>query len=110
MQMIHVEMPGTTFYNPDQRGDYDSENKATLTLRELERWLALAVGTYHGSVHNGLLQPPAARWAEAVRSEEHTSELQSRGHLVCRLLPEKKNTQSSQHKRAHNKQPRHATT
>src|SRR5690625_5198284 len=25
------------------------------------------------------------------RSEEHTSELQSRGHLVCRLLPEKKN-------------------
>src|SRR5690625_6619270 len=25
-----------------------------------------------------------------TRSEEHTSELQSRGHLVCRLLPEKK--------------------
>ncbi|HFV8265020.1 TPA: mercury(II) reductase, partial [Escherichia coli] len=39
---------------------------AALTLRELERWLTLAVGTYHGSVHNGLLQPPAARWAEAV--------------------------------------------
>src|SRR5690625_6627793 len=27
------------------------------------------------------------------RSEEHTSELQSRGHLVCRLLLDKKNTQ-----------------
>src|SRR5690625_5358432 len=27
---------------------------------------------------------------KAVRSEEHTSELQSRGHLVCRLLLEKK--------------------
>src|SRR5439155_7312613 len=27
---------------------------------------------------------------EEVRSEEHTSELQSRGHLVCRLLLEKK--------------------
>src|SRR5690625_3351279 len=27
---------------------------------------------------------------EAGRSEEHTSELQSRGHLVCRLLLEKK--------------------
>src|SRR5207253_10555419 len=25
-----------------------------------------------------------------MRSEEHTSELQSRGHLVCRLLLEKK--------------------
>src|SRR5690625_6788067 len=29
------------------------------------------------------------------RSEEHTSELQSRGHLVCRLLLEKKNIRSS---------------
>src|SRR5690625_5888123 len=30
------------------------------------------------------------RLADAARSEEHTSELQSRGHLVCRLLLEKK--------------------
>src|SRR5439155_8086170 len=30
----------------------------------------------------------------APRSEEHTSELQSRGHLVCRLLLEKKKTPS----------------
>src|SRR5439155_6289641 len=28
--------------------------------------------------------------ANSLRSEEHTSELQSRGHLVCRLLLEKK--------------------
>src|SRR5690625_6738444 len=32
--------------------------------------------------------------AKARRSEEHTSELQSRGHLVCRLLLEKKNYRS----------------
>src|SRR5690625_7800153 len=30
-----------------------------------------------------------------VRSEEHTSELQSRGHLVCRLLLEKKNIRNT---------------
>src|SRR5690625_4837044 len=31
------------------------------------------------------------RWVDrCTRSEEHTSELQSRGHLVCRLLLEKK--------------------
>src|SRR5207253_4513200 len=29
-----------------------------------------------------------------LRSEEHTSELQSRGHLVCRLLLEKKKQQN----------------
>src|SRR2546429_2912826 len=33
---------------------------------------------------------PIGRVAEAQRSEEHTSELQSRLHLVCRLLLEKK--------------------
>ena len=62
--MIHNEFPGTTFSNPGQRGEYASEKMADLTLREPERWLTLAVGTpYHGTVHNGLLQPPAARWA-----------------------------------------------
>src|SRR5690625_6402236 len=30
---------------------------------------------------------------DVARSEEHTSELQSRGHLVCRLLLEKKKNQ-----------------
>src|SRR2546422_1957163 len=33
---------------------------------------------------------PIAELAEGTRSEEHTSELQSRLHLVCRLLLEKK--------------------
>src|SRR5690606_41981142 len=34
--------------------------------------------------------PPPLRWAAPLRSEEHTSELQSRENLVCRLLLEKK--------------------
>src|SRR5439155_25235683 len=36
--------------------------------------------------------PIAEEAAVTARSEEHTSELQSRGHLVCRLLLEKKKT------------------
>src|SRR5439155_18761553 len=35
-----------------------------------------------------------ARIRRFARSEEHTSELQSRGHLVCRLLLEKKKKNS----------------
>src|SRR5690625_6742202 len=35
---------------------------------------------------------PAGHRRRSRRSEEHTSELQSRGHLVCRLLLEKKKT------------------
>src|SRR5690625_6025327 len=46
----------------------------------------------------GLVCPPclcASMWWtwHLSRSEEHTSELQSRGHLVCRLLLEKKKNQ-----------------
>src|SRR3712207_8776891 len=37
---------------------------------------------------------------EPVRSEEHTSELQSRQYLVCRLLLEKKKNISKDHMRS----------
>src|SRR5437870_9600866 len=37
------------------------------------------------------------------RSEEHTSELQSRGHLVCRLLLEKKKTNKKTHNKSNEK-------
>src|SRR5687768_18363109 len=40
------------------------------------------------------IDPAHIARAETRRSEEHTSELQSRLHLVCRLLLEKKNRQS----------------
>src|SRR5690625_6834747 len=40
-----------------------------------------------GHGRSGGLTPCPGR---SARSEEHTSELQSRGHLVCRLLLEKK--------------------
>jgi putative transposase len=65
MQLVH-ELPGTTFSNPDQRGEYDSEQLAALTLLELERWLTLAVASYHSTVHSRLLQTPAIRWAEGI--------------------------------------------
>ncbi len=65
MQMVH-ELPGTTFSSTGQRGGYDSDAKAALTLRELQRWLALAVACYHGEVHETLGRPPAGVWAEKV--------------------------------------------
>src|SRR3712207_8983625 len=37
---------------------------------------------------------PQASYAGGERSEEHTSELQSRQYLVCRLLLEKKKTKA----------------
>src|SRR5437762_9320701 len=46
------------------------------------------VGPPEPSPPQRLLQPPAP---DVLRSEEHTSELQSPMYLVCRLLLEKKN-------------------
>lgn len=34
------ELPGTTFRNPQHRGDYDSEGFACMTIDEVEIWLA----------------------------------------------------------------------
>src|SRR2546425_6270206 len=52
---------------------------ATFRVPELERWQHAAAAALVG-----------ARWGVRVRSEEHTSELQSLAYLVCRLLLEKK--------------------
>src|SRR5690625_6865804 len=38
---------------------------------------------------------PLSNLFEFMRSEEHTSELQSRGHLVCRLLLENKTNETN---------------
>src|SRR6266511_995247 len=50
-------------------------------------WAVLAGGDRSG--HGRCGQPSQALLAAAPRSEEHTSELQSRENLVCRLLLEK---------------------
>src|SRR5690554_7178896 len=50
-------------------------------------------GESDGKTHNGVVSITEGSVTKTGddRSEEHTSELQSRPHLVCRLLLEKKN-------------------
>src|SRR5438445_5956081 len=45
------------------------------------------------------------RRSSPARSEEHTSELQSRQYLVCRLLLEKKKTSISENVKTHKEAP-----
>src|SRR3712207_7020340 len=42
------------------------------------------------NLRKGFAQKYERYWGDPTRSEEHTSELQSRQYLVCRLLLEKK--------------------
>ena len=68
MGAVHL-LRGTTFSTIKARGDYPAEARATMTLRELERWLALEViGKYHHRVHSALQRPPIAVWSELTAS------------------------------------------
>src|SRR5258708_31318404 len=50
---------------------------------------------YQVSTEDRTIDPELERWCDLrSRSEEHTSELQSPDHLVCRLLLEKKKKKS----------------
>jgi putative transposase len=66
MGRVHL-LPGTTSSNVAERGDYDSAKSATMTLAELESWLALEIaGRYHRQTHRALGISPLAAW-EAAR-------------------------------------------
>src|SRR3712207_7787661 len=65
-----------------------SLERAAALIREARRPMIVSGGGTIYSEATDALQ----RLAEQTRSEEHTSELQSRQYLVCRLLLEKKKT------------------
>src|SRR5438270_6068573 len=67
---------------------WSSTTRRTLTRRS--RWWRARCG---GSMTSAARPGTAVRWLQGVRSEEHTSELQSQSNLVCRLLLEKKKEQ-----------------
>src|SRR5437660_9655864 len=68
----------------------DLHSFPTRRSSDLEQYLVLASARLlHPAADLALRRRRAGR-AWGRRSEEHTSELQSRGHLVCRLLLEKK--------------------
>src|SRR5690348_17800270 len=79
--------PYTTLFRSDQS---QRERKSIQPLAHLDE----LVGTVR----------PIAGWIDSThavdeeRSEEHTSELQSPVHLVCRLLLEKKKKKAKYHK------------
>src|SRR5438552_2877994 len=67
---------------PDSIGDVGRRDQHVLSCR------APGPATRRRRGASGAVGPPDQR--RGIRSEEHTSELQSPDHLVCRLLLEKK--------------------
>src|SRR5687768_18195675 len=65
----------------------------------VEPALGLEAGRHQGEDAVGVRRLGPAGLGQLLRSEEHTSELQSRLHLVCRLLLEKKKKKQTQYHR-----------
>src|SRR3712207_9531746 len=61
-----------------------------------DTWLNESLTTWLDHKITGQFDPAWEFALEGQRSEEHTSELQSRQYLVCRLLLEKKKTTNTQ--------------
>src|SRR3712207_8630220 len=70
-------------YSCESAGDYASGTNHTLPTNGFAR-------TYSGVSVDSFVKKITFQKLSAERSEEHTSELQSRQYLVCRLLLEKK--------------------
>src|SRR2546429_1011504 len=81
-----IARPGVAAINSQAAGRRKVAGSASAGFDSLFQPLDTPLGAHH---------PPRLLRADAIqgglrRSEEHTSELQSRLHLVCRLLLEKK--------------------
>src|SRR5699024_12485347 len=85
---LHDALPiliGKTTTTLEELNDFKEENIKLKQLNsDLEQELACKKKVIEKYTHNSYA-------ATGIRSEEHTSELQSRFDLVCRLLLEKKN-------------------
>src|SRR5689334_24005737 len=88
--------PYTTLFRstwPITMGTYVAVPRVAAAGDRAERTLRFLTWAYlHGDAlaRQAKFVPLPERVQASARSEEHTSELQSQFHLVCRLLPEKK--------------------
>jgi len=69
-QLIHT-LPGTTFSNPQKKGDYDAEKEACLTIPEFEKLLLeWIVNEYLLTHHEGIGMKPIEKWNKGLDGKE----------------------------------------
>ena len=62
MKATH-EIPGTTFSNIQQKGEYDSSKNASMTFSEFEKWLITFITKiYHKRIHSEINMTPEQLW------------------------------------------------
>ncbi|MCK9490710.1 MAG: DDE-type integrase/transposase/recombinase [Sulfurimonas sp.] len=72
MSAVH-ELPGTTFSNIQKRQEYNSDEHASLTFSEFEKWLVTYITkVYHKRKHHGIDISPEEQWEEGIFGEDST--------------------------------------
>ncbi len=81
-------LPGATFSNPIDRGVYDSERQAVMTLSELDVWLAREIAeVYHRDIHSGISRAPLSFWQEAIAAGSPMRPLPDSERIRVTFLP-----------------------
>jgi putative transposase len=64
-------VPGTTFSNTFEKGDYDPAKHAVVTLSTLRKVVRMWIAdVYHQQVHRSLQTTPAKMWTSSIRPED----------------------------------------
>ena len=70
---IH-DLPGSTYSNVQQKGEYNSEKEACMTLEEMDTWVVTWIcNVYHQAVHSKLGLSPYKKWEIGVLGNATTS-------------------------------------
>lgn len=70
MKRAH-RLKGTTFSNVAEKAEYDSEGRAVLTRKELERWFTLYVAKFYpNKFHRGIKNTPIGRYHEGIHGSD----------------------------------------
>lgn len=66
MKQVHV-LPGSTFSDVRQRGTYESEKQAAMTISELEQWyLDFVINVYHKTEHRSIGMTPEEKFYQGL--------------------------------------------
>lgn len=65
-QLVH-QLKGTTFSNPNDKGEYDSVTMCEISIAELEGYISKWIEIYHKRYHSSLADCPTLAWDKGLK-------------------------------------------
>lgn len=82
---ILQKLPGTTFSNPIERGNYNSSKIAQLTIEQVKKFVDIWIHeTYHQTVHGSTGRAPNLMWENAIENIKPSCLSYTDANIICR--------------------------